>query len=184
MAHTQKKHVQLIDKIDIPAGVILSLWDLDKNSRISLEIEHPQTDYVVGEVFVMGAAKNTDGVKLTPSNEKIDAKTLLIPRRKTLFETTKKNVEKGVKRPVKVRNYGNIDAYLMFKGQKRERTPLLVNMMKKIASGESLKKAAASGVKLRTVAASKLTRGKKKVMRRVAGQTSQRKPHSSSRSRR
>jgi hypothetical protein len=99
MSNSPKKHVQLIDKIDIPAGVILSLWDLNKNSRISVEIDHPKSNYAIGEVFVMHGTGSKD-VELMPATEKIDAKSLLIPRNRVPVAVKRRPVKFGSKRAV------------------------------------------------------------------------------------
>lgn len=79
----QKKHVQLIDKIEIPSGVILNLWDLEERVQLSIEIDNPTGEYVVGEVFVVDRTAKTEDLALTRSSARVNAASLLIPRRNT-----------------------------------------------------------------------------------------------------
>ena len=78
----QKKQVQLIDKIDIPEGVILNLWDLNERAQISVEIDKPSGEYLVGEVFLMDTAEKREDLAFERSDAHIDTKLLLIPRKK------------------------------------------------------------------------------------------------------
>jgi hypothetical protein len=78
---TIKKHVQLIDKIDIPEGVILNLWDMNARTQISVEIDKPTGEYAVGEVFVIDTTEKREDLAFERSNAPIDPKLLLIPRK-------------------------------------------------------------------------------------------------------
>jgi hypothetical protein len=164
MPHSQKKHVQLIDKIDIPAGVILNLWDLNKNSRISVEIERPKSDYVIGEVFIMDGRRNKKRVELTPSTEKVDAKSLLIPRKKSRTilggkGSVSKRVEKtriykqgGLKVDDVTYTIQNLRAFRLNKVW----SGALLDAAK--GAGGVAKRATASVQKVRAIAASKLSK--------------------------
>lgn len=78
-----KKHVQLIDKVSIPAGVILNLWDLKKHERISLEMN--TDEYAVGEVLILDRTGDKKKPSLKRSKEHVDPETLLIPREEVVF---------------------------------------------------------------------------------------------------
>jgi small subunit ribosomal protein S16 len=105
MSTSSKKHVQLIDKVTIPAGVILNLWDLREQERISLEME--KDEYTVGEVLVLGVTGGKEKPSLKHSTEPVDPAELLIPREEAASTSRRSRVYVGKTVFIRLARAGN-----------------------------------------------------------------------------